>query len=129
VDYGLYLAAASLIITIIGCTVKLTRSARDLEQEVRKDMDAQIDNVQRDIKNSLDRSAEREDRLRHEFGETASALRAKIHDVETWNRDNFVRKGSFEMVIGRIEGSIEKLGDKLEARIDKAIERLHGRGE
>jgi hypothetical protein len=72
------------------------------------------------VRESLDRG----DTLRHEFGETAAALRTKIHDVETWNRDTFVRKDSFEMVIGRLEKSLEKLGDKIEDRIERLADRL-----
>lgn len=87
-------------------------------------MDAQIDNVMLDIK-AVERSGvERGDTIRHEFGETASAMRQKMHDMETWNRDNFVRKESFELVVSRIEKSMEKLGDRFEEKLDKIVERI-----
>jgi hypothetical protein len=82
-------------------------------------MDAQIDNVQRDIKTMERDSLARAETLRHETGEMGSAIRQKIHDVEMFTRDTFVRKDTFEAVMTRIEKSIDKLGDRLEEKIDK----------
>lgn len=125
---GLYIAIGGLALTVIGTAVKLTWNARSLDKEIREDlreyMDAQIDNLQRDIKSTERGSLERADTLRHETGEMGAALRTKIHDVEMFTRDTFVRKDSFELVIGRIEKSIEKMTDKLEDKIDKAVERF-----
>lgn len=126
-NLGLWIAGLTFAAAMIAYSAKITWKVRDIEREIREDMDAQIENLQRDVGKLSSKQTEREDHLRREFGETASALRTKIHEMETWNRDTFVRKESFEGVIGRLESSIEKLGDKLEARIDKAVERLHSR--
>lgn len=122
-DPALYVSAATAL-AAIGYAVKMTWKVRDLEKEMRSDFNAEIDNCQRDNAKLVRESLDRGETLRHEFGETAAALRTKIHDVETWNRDTFVRKDSFEMVIGRLEKSLEKLGDKIEDRIEKLVDRI-----
>lgn len=130
-EIGIYIGVGTFVCGLIAYAVKITFQLTRLEKEMRADMDAQIDNVQRDIV-KVDRSVgsletagiERAETIRHEVGETAAAIRQKVHDVETWNRDNFVRKESFELVVSRIEKSIEKLGDRFEEKLDKLVERI-----
>lgn len=62
--------------------------------------------------------------LRREAGESIAAIRTKVHEIETWARDEFVRKGSFETVVARMEKGIENLGEKIERRLDKMAERI-----
>ncbi len=115
--------SAGTALAAIGYAVRVTWKISRIEKEIRDDFNAEIDNCQRDNAKLVREGSDRAETLRHEFGETASALRTKIHDVETWNRDTFVRKDSFEMVIGRLEKSIDKLGDKIEDKLDKMFER------
>lgn len=133
-DYAIYVSVGTAV-AVIGGTArivwKLSRIEKEVRDEgdqkiknVRESFDAEIDNLQRDIVRLERAGGERGETLRHEFGETAAALRTKIHEVETWNRDTFVRKDSFEMVIGRLEKSLEKLGDKIEDRIERLADRL-----
>jgi hypothetical protein len=122
-DYGIYISVGTLL-ALITAVVKLTWKLGEIEAEVRADMGAEIDNVTRDVRMNERAATDRAETLRHEFGETGAALRTKIHETETWNRDTFVRKDSFEMVIGRLEKSIDKLGDKIEDRLDKMFERI-----
>lgn len=51
-------------------------------------------------------------------------LTAKIYKVEIWARDEFVRKGSFELVVARLEKSMELLGVKFEGAVDKMASRI-----
>jgi hypothetical protein len=126
-EYGIYAGLGSLAVAIIVHAVRATWALRDLEKGLKEYFDAQVDNTHRDVMN-LERSGmERAETLRHEFGETGNALRTKIHEMETWNRDTFVRKDSFEMVINRIEKSMEKLGDRFEEKLDKLVERIQPR--
>lgn len=124
-DTGIYLAAASFAAAIVGYAIKLTWQVSRIEQEQREYTDAQIDNLQRDITTMAAASVERAETLRHDVGEMGSALRTKIHEVETWNRDNFVRKESFDLVVSRIEKSMEKLGDRVEEKLEKLWEQAH----
>lgn len=122
-EYGIYVGLASLAVAIVAHAVRATWALSRVEKELRDYFDAQIDNMQRDVVKLERAGSERGETLRHEFGETGNALRTKIHEVETWNRDTFVRKDSFEMVISRIEKSMEKAVDKIENRIETMFER------
>lgn len=57
--------------------------------------------------------------LRAEFEKKHAETAAKQYQVEIWSRDEFVRKGSFELVVGRLEKSMEMMGAKIEAAVDK----------
>ncbi len=120
---ALYISIGTAL-AVVGYAVKLTWKVRGIEREIRDDMDAQIDNVQRDVAKLERAGIERAEVVRHEMGETAAAIRQKVHDVETWNRDNFIRKENFELVVNRLEKSMEKLGDRFEEKLDKLVERL-----
>jgi predicted nucleotidyltransferase len=52
------------------------------------------------------------------FGETVTAIRAKVSETELWNRDNFVNKDTFDTVIGDMRRSWERFEDKLNGRFD-----------
>lgn len=134
-DLAIYISGGTAL-AAVGYAIKITWQISRIEQNVRADaakgdkelgesMDAQIDNLQRDIVKFHRAGMEKADVIVREVGETVSAIRQKVHDVETWNRDTFVRKDSFEMVVGRLEKSIEKLGDKIEDKIERLFERSH----
>lgn len=118
----MYVGMATLALAFIVHVIRATWRISRIERDNREYIDAQIDNLQRDIVNLEKAGMARADTLRHEFGETGAALRVKIHEVETWNRDTFVRKDSFEMVISRIEKSMEKAWDRFEEKLDKIAE-------
>lgn len=125
-DPAIYVSGATAFGAVVYA-VKVTWKFRDLEKEMREESDEKIKAIKADYDKAVRDHMDDLDTMRHEFGETVAAVRTKIHDVEMWNRDTFVRKDSFEMVIGRLEKSIEKLGDKIEDRIDKMVERIQGR--
>ena len=59
------------------------------------------------------------DHLGRSFGEGLAAIRQKVHDLETWIRDEFVRKASFDNSATRMERAISDQFDKLEKRLDR----------
>lgn len=126
-EYGIYVGGATLALSLIAYAVRLTWKVSDVEKEIRADMDAQIDNLQRDIANMKSAGADRADTMRHESGEMGSAIRAKIHEVEMFVRDKFVSKDSFELVVSRLEKSMEKLGDKIEEKMDRLVDRIQSK--
>ena len=67
------------------------------------------------------------DTMRREFGESVSALRQKVHEVETWSRDHFVRRDSFEVVVREIRDAITTQGEKIDKRLDRIDEKLDRR--
>jgi phytoene dehydrogenase-like protein len=60
------------------------------------------------------------DRMRREFGETVRAALNKIHEFETWSRDNFVRQPFFDNAIQNME---KRLDDRL-ARIESMLDNM-----
>lgn len=130
-EYGIYLnigTLAALALAVAGGVWKI----RDIEKNIRDEgseqdtelrdhLEAQIENVQRDQQNHERNTVAGFETLRHEVGETGLAIRQKIHDVELFTRDTFVEKEHFERSIERIETSIDKLGDRLEAKIDRSV--------
>lgn len=128
-DVVAYAAVGTFCFLFVGYAVKLTWQVTRIEREQQVYTDAQVDNLRGDMVAAERESSDRVDTLRREAGEMGAALRTKIHDVETWNRDTFVRKESFELVIGRIEKSFEKMTDKLEEKFEKMVERIERSGK
>lgn len=106
----------------VGYAVKITWQVSRVEKSVRDDLRKDISRLERE-------AMARGDSYRQEFGETAAAIRQKMHDVEVFTRDHFVSKDSFEAVVGRFERTIEKMTDRLETKFDKAVEHFHHRPE
>lgn len=50
-------------------------------------------------------------------GETMSAIRQKINDVELWGRDNYVAKDDFTEALNRLNQSMVRMDDSLGARL------------
>ena len=123
-DYAVYVGLASLTLALIAHAVRVTWMVSRIDKEIREYNDAQIDNLSRDILKIERHGEERIEDLRQAFGDTGMALRTKIHEVETWCRDTFVRRESFDQVVIRLENSIEKAFDKMETRIEAMIERI-----
>lgn len=140
-------ALITLLFLVVGTAVKITRTqAADnaaLKQTIVDQDKAhanEIGKLQREhstelaslrsemVHNQRDYS-EALDTARHEFGESCNAIRQKIHEFEKWSRDEFVRKGSFEIVIARMEKGMETLGDKIEKRLDRMAERFEKIGQ
>ena len=123
-DSGIYIGIGTFGLAVVAYAVRLTWQVSRIEKEQREYTDAQVDNLQRDMNEQASTGAIRAETIRHEAGEMGAAIRQKIHEVETWNRDTFVRKDSFEIVVNRIEKSMEKLGDRVEEKLEKFWERV-----
>lgn len=59
-------------------------------------------------------------------GEVATALRTKIHELELWARDTFVRRDSFLTVINEVRNGIGDLGKQIDRRLARIEGRLIG---
>jgi hypothetical protein len=104
-EYGLYLNLATLV-AIAGGIIRLTLGVSSAKGELQKGID------------------QTEAELRTEYTEKIAALTLKVHEMETWNRDNFVRRDSFERVVGALEKSVEKIGEKIDAKFDALTKRI-----
>jgi hypothetical protein len=118
-DLAIYISGGTAL-AVVGYAVKITWQLSRVEKSVREDLQREITRLEQEAR-------ERSDTYRNEFGETCAAIRQKIHDVEVFSRDHFVSKDSFESVFGRIERSFEKMTERLEGKLEKAVEIFHQR--
>jgi ribosome recycling factor len=136
-DLAIYISGTAAL-SAVGLAIRVTWLLSRIEKDVRSDaakgdrelgeaMDAQIDNLRRDLGKSETHQAQRVEQLRQETGEMGNAIRQKLHDIEVFCRDHFVSKDSFESVIDRFERTVEKMTDRLETKFDKAVDRFHQR--
>jgi hypothetical protein len=68
--------------------------------------------------------ARQEAQLRAEFNAETAALKEKVYQVEIWARDEFVRKGSFDIVVGRLERGFADLRSEIGGRLDRMSEKI-----
>jgi len=123
------IALAGLFLTIAmgggGVVWKITRMGNEIRDHIDTEtriLNSKLADIQR-------QQLEEVAGLRREAGESIAAIRTKVHEIETWARDEFVRKGSFETVVARMEKGIEGLGEKIERRLDKMAERIEKIGK
>ena len=64
------------------------------------------------------------DAVRRDMGEVGNALRAKIHDFETWSRDNFARRGSLGEMRTDMNQQFRSLTEAIEKRFDKIEDKI-----
>lgn len=114
---GLGSLGLAIVVNGVGLVWKVSRVELSIRTDLKKDYDDQIAAARAE-------RAEEIETIRREFGETVSAIRTKVHELETWSRDEFVRKASFEKAIDRMEKGIERLGTKIEERLDKMAEKI-----
>ena len=62
--------------------------------------------------------------IRAQHARELSALNSKVYQVEIWARDEFVRRGSFEQVIARVERGFSDMKSEIAGRLDKMTERI-----
>jgi hypothetical protein len=72
---------------------------------------ANVSNLKAEMKEML------EDFLRTQ-GESLSAIRQKMTDMELWNRDEFVRRSEHDKIIDSINRAMEAMGSKIEAGLN-----------
>lgn len=125
-DYSLYVSIGTAVAFVVHA-VRATWYLRGMEIEIREKVDAEMENIQRDVKRLEREAMERSDTIRREFGETVTAIRVKIHETETWNRDNFVRTEIFDAAVNRIEKTMDRGFDRVDARLTEALKEFNGR--
>lgn len=99
----------NLIVIAVGGTWKLSQ----LEVSLR----ASIEKSRKEIDDRLDAQS-------REFGETVSALRQKIHEVEMWSRDTFMRRDGFYKVKEDLTTEIKGIRDELKSDLRRMEDKL-----
>jgi hypothetical protein len=105
-EWGVIIAAAGLAILLLTTVGGLIWKLSRIEISVRAEADEKINNVRADAEDKI------------------NAQREKLYQVEIWARDQFVRKGSFELVVARIELGMRDLGTRVEGAVDKMTARF-----
>lgn len=118
-DLAIYISGTAAL-SAVGLAIRVTWLLSRIEKSLRDDMRKDVSRLERE-------AVVRGESYRQEFGETAAAIRQKIHDVEVFSRDHFVSKDSFEAVVSRFERTVEKMTDRLETKFDKAVDFFHQR--
>lgn len=118
-DLAIYISGTAAL-SAVGLAIRVTWLLSRIEKSLRDDMRKDVSRLERE-------AVVRGESYRQEFGETAAAIRQKIHDVEVFSRDHFVNKDSFEAVVSRFERTVEKMTDRLETKFDKAVDFFHQR--
>jgi hypothetical protein len=125
-DWPIYINVGTAVAVIVYI-IRGTWHARGIETSIREYLNAHIENMKRDIAKIEREGVQQIDVLRREIGETGHALRTKMHEMETWNRDNFVRTEIFDKAVNRIEEAMEKGFDKVDDRLTEALRVFNGR--
>src|SRR6185437_4932785 len=98
---------------LIGGTWALARSREKVNQK--------IDQIRFELEQRLGTAT---DLATSRFGETITAMRQKVSDMELWNRDNFVNKNTFTLVMQRMDERWDRFEDKLDKRDERFDKRL-----
>lgn len=104
---------AALIITLVGMTAGGIWKLSRVEAALRKDIN--------DAKQEVEA---RQDVKSRETGETIAAIRQHVTNFQLEVADKYVRRDGFYKVRDELAADINRLGDKLEARLARMEEKL-----
>jgi hypothetical protein len=85
--------------------------------------------LRKDITRARDEIEAKQDQEVRHFAETAAAIRQKVHEVELWTANTFLRRDSFYKAQEDLKAEMKALGDKIDARLERRRRRSTGRGE
>jgi hypothetical protein len=119
-EIGIALATLvlSFVISAISGTWILARSRSKVVEK--------IDEVRLELERKINSKA---DSVLSNFGETISAAKQKMTDMELWNRDNFVSKQTFNVVMEQWRTWFTRFEDKIEKRFDRIDSKLDSNGQ
>lgn len=100
--------ALNILVALVGLTWGIGRLRDAVQQEVRHEIDT--------LRNRIDDEL---DNLGRSFGETISAIREKINQVEIAAYKDFVRNESFREIVNRISSEIANYRVAIEGRLDR----------
>jgi predicted nucleotidyltransferase len=128
--FGLWealVALGMLVMNLVGAVVGGTWALGRSREKVHAKIDQLAIEMERQLKAENDRT-------KREAGETASALRQKLTEVEFFVRDKFVSKETFtdfmqqmRLAWERLENKIDKRDERLDKRLDAIDEKLNNK--
>lgn len=111
-----WVGLGTLIISVIGIIATVVWRASSIKTDLLVELQ----------KNRLDID-EQFAVLRREVGETITAIRSKVTEVELYIRDNYVTKATFNVVLDRILAELKQISEKMEnnkLRLETKIEEI-----
>lgn len=112
-DAQFTLPLAGFILTVIGMSVAGARALAKMESRLTDK-----------IAQTVNKTDEVISRQYHDFGESLTAIRTKITEVELYGRDNYVRRDGFYAVQKQLTDDMKVLGEKLDTRLERMEDKL-----
>lgn len=108
----------AVILGAVGFTVQsvvmafvFARKLSEVEIGVRREITEHQESDSREFAKIREEIRDEADQARSQVGETVAAIRTKVNEVELFARDEFLRKGSFNAVIDRLEKRLIRIED------------------
>jgi biopolymer transport protein ExbB/TolQ len=102
------IAAGTLAFNLIAAVIALTWGLARVRDTVRDEIDSKRNKLEEAI-----------DHLGHRYGETFSAIRQKISEIELYGRDTYQRRDSAKENIERFGADIKLQFTRLDNRLDR----------
>lgn len=132
---GSIVAVLTFLLTFIGqliwWTTRLARfdvSLREMIAKLQRELEGRVTQTHKEIDDRIEQTRlefiERTNVQAREFGETVSAVRLKVQEVELFSRDTFLRRVSFYKAQENMEASLSKFAEKIETRLERMEEKI-----
>lgn len=113
----------NLVVSLFKGAQTLDQSRKEINEKIEvkdKALTEELINLERRFKLDIDQSL-------RAVGESMSAIRTKMTDVELWGRDHYVDKNTFNLVITDLKRSWERFEEKLDKRLEGIEHKLDNR--
>ncbi len=112
-----WIAFITAIITLALQTLGLIIAGVKKLSAIEEDIRSQISSIKFDNYNQMTEAV-------RNIGETFTAMRQKITEVELYVRDNYVAKDTLHQIILGLGSDIRELGGRIEKRMERIEEKL-----
>lgn len=103
------IGGATLAIAVGGIVWKLAIHIGAVRDDLAKAVERLKDDMIKLEKAAEDQILDRAHEIENRFGENITAIRQKVHEMEIWNRDNFINRAMFTEVTAGIKTDIKEL--------------------
>lgn len=105
--------ALNIIVAVVGLTWGISRVRDTTQSAIRDEIESAKQRFDADI-----------DNLGRSFGETVTAIREKIREVELFGRDTYMRRESFYKTMEMLSVDMKAQFARLDSRLDRMETKL-----